>query len=88
MARKPNYRFERKERDRRKAEKKAAKQKAKDEAAGGAETNEAGPDQPWPEAAGDGQGRAAEDGDSQTDQADRADQPDPGGLRVDGDPKT
>ena len=35
MARKPNYRFERKERDRRKAEKKAAKQKAKTEGASG-----------------------------------------------------
>lgn len=79
MARKPNYRFERKERDRRKAEKKAAKQKAKEEAAGGAETSEAGPDQPWSEAVGDGQGPAPEDGGSPTDQ--------PGGLRVDGDAK-
>jgi hypothetical protein len=81
MARKPNYRFERKERDRRKAEKKAAKQRAKAEAAEGTEKGEAELNQPWPEAAGDGQGQVAEDGGTQSDQTDQ------GGLRVDGDAK-
>jgi len=72
MARKPNYRFERKERDRRKAEKKAAKQKAKTEGIEGAEGAEgADPDHLATEDAGDGQSRVAEDG----------------GLQVDGDAK-
>ena len=84
MARKPNYRFERKERDRRKAEKKAAKLKAKAEAAGAPETDEANSGEAWPEAARDGQGRGAEDGDNRTNQADPSN---PGGLRVDDDPK-
>jgi hypothetical protein len=79
MARKPNYRFERKERDRRKAEKKAAKQKAKTEGAEGAEG--ADPNHQPSEDASDGQGRVAEDGGTQTDQTAH------GGLRVDGDAK-
>jgi hypothetical protein len=84
MARKPNYRFERKERDRRKAEKKAAKLKAKAEAAGETEANEAEPGQARPETLGVGQGRVAEEGRSQTDQSDPSD---PDGLRADADPK-
>ncbi len=82
MARKPNYRFERKERDRRKAEKKAAKQKAKTEGTEGAEGAEgADPNHQPSEDASDGQGRVAEDGGTQTDQTAH------GGLRVDGDAK-
>ena len=85
MARKPNYRFERKERDRRKAEKKAAKQKAKTEGAEGVEGSEgaegADPNHQPSEDASDGQGRVAEDGGTQTDQTAH------GGLRVDGDAK-
>ncbi len=79
MARKPNYRFERKERDRRKAEKKAAKQKAKTEGAEGAEGTD--PDHQPSEDASAGQGRVAEDGGTQTDQIHH------GELRVDGDAK-
>jgi hypothetical protein len=82
MARKPNYRFERKERDRRKAEKKAAKQKAKTEGTEGAEGAEgADPNHQPSEDASDGQGRVAEDGGTQTDQTHH------GELRVDGDAK-
>jgi len=82
MARKPNYRFERKERDRRKAEKKAAKQKAKTEGVEGAEGAEgADPNHQPSEDASDGQGRVAEDGGTQTDETAH------GGLRVDGDAK-
>ena len=62
MARKPNYRFERQERDRRKAEKKAAKLKAKAEASQESSPDETEPSQPWP---GDGAGlQANEDSDS------------------------
>jgi hypothetical protein len=82
MARKPNYRFERKERDRRKAEKKAAKQKAKDEAAGGPENSEADVNDNSSEDAGDSPGSVAEDGRTQTEQTG------PSGLRVDSDIKT
>ena len=82
MARKPNYRFERKERDRRKAEKKAAKQKAKEEATGGPENNEADVNDSSSEGAGDDPGRVAEDDGIQ------AEQTDPSGLRVDSDIKT
>ena len=84
MARKPNYRFERKERDRRKAEKKAAKQRAKAEEAEGAEGAEkdaADLNHASSEDVGDGQGGVAEDGRTQTDQAGRS------GLQVDGDAK-
>ncbi len=79
MARKPNYRFERKERDRRKAEKKAAKQKAKTEGAEGAEGTEGGDPNHQPSAdASDGQGEVAEHAGTQADH---------GELRVDGDAK-
>ena len=70
MARKPNYRFERKERDRRKAEKKAAKQRAKAEGAEGAAKHQTELGQAWSEGANDGQGDVAEDGRNRTDQAD------------------